>query len=98
VWDDNKLRETYEASYQWRFYCDMFGADEFRYMIFALRDCVPVELVHIKRDIVCVPYAAMRDDLNALLFYFLNFVRLYELEPYLQMTNRERRIVETSFA
>jgi hypothetical protein len=67
-------------------------------MIFALRDRSPVELVHIKRDIVCVPYAAMRDDLNALLFYFLNFVRLYELEPYLQMTNRERRIVETSFA
>ena len=97
VWDDNNLRETYEASYQWRFYCDMFGADEFRYMIFAMRDRDPIELVKIKTDIVCTPYRTMRRDIDDLLYDFLHFVRVHELEPHLQRTDRELRILEEAF-
>lgn len=98
VWDDNNLRETYEASYQWRFYCDMFGADEFQYMVFAMRDRNPIELVKIKTDIVCVPYHTMRRDIDDLLYDFLHFVRVHELEPHLQRTEREERILEEAFA
>ncbi|MBL7991310.1 MAG: hypothetical protein JNN25_07720 [Candidatus Kapabacteria bacterium] len=97
VWDDNNLRETYEASYQWRFYCDMFGADEFQYMVFAMRDRNPIELVKIKTDIVCVPYHTMRRDIDDLLYDFLHFVRVHELEPHLQRTEREERILEEAF-
>jgi hypothetical protein len=93
VWDDNKLRETYEASYQWRFYCDLFDADEFQYLIIAMRDRNPIELVHVKTDIVCHAYKRMRQDLDDLLSEFLHFVQICELQPYLKITEREERII-----
>lgn len=93
VWDDNKLRETYEASFQWRLYLDMFDCDTFKYLIVAMRDSHPVELVKIKTDIVCHAYQQMRRDIDDLLYDFLHFVNVHELESHLQITERELDII-----
>lgn len=93
VFDDNQLRTSYEASFQWRLYLDMFCCDTFKYLIVAMRDREPVELVKIKTDIVCYAYEKMRRDIDDLLYDFLSFVRIEHLEPHVQLTDRERRII-----
>ena len=89
VWDDNFLRETYEASYQHRLYMDIFGADTVRYVIFAMRDDYPVKLVRIKSDIVCERYAQMEDDIQALVADFVEFVKHNAMEDFCRPGKRE---------
>lgn len=98
VWDDNQLRETYESSYQWRLYLDMFDCDMFRYLIVAMRDRSPIELVNIKRDIICHAYKQMRRDIDDLLYDFRHFVKIHKLQEHLQVTERETRIIAEAFA
>jgi hypothetical protein len=98
VLDDDKARETYEASYQWRFYCDMFGADEFHYLVFALREKpkYDIELVCVKDDIVCVPYSTMQEDLHTLLSHFFTFVRRHDLISYLQVSQHQWNLLNSA--
>lgn len=93
VWDSNFLRDNYEASYQHRFYMDIFGADRVKYTIFAMRDEYPVKLIHIKTDIICDRYDQMTNDLQSLVCDFAEFIRYNNLEDFCQPGKREQDFV-----
>lgn len=88
--DETKTRwaafdaEKYDASCQWRFYIDVFGANRVRYVVFQLDEDSEggFELRGVHK-LSMFPYPSLHSDCLRLLTEFMEYARMRELLPYL---------------
>lgn len=82
----------YINSCQWRYYLELFGAEDFAFDLFVFRgyskkkylgDVRGLELVPYKPSIVCYRYPSMGDDNRKLLSDFLSWAEYRDLMKYL---------------
>jgi hypothetical protein len=68
--------ERYMAGFQWRFYLDLFGADEFVWNVFEIREVEPrLYRVSAPHRLVQWRYPGLHDDCARLAAEFLDFAR-----------------------
>ncbi len=87
-YSDLRSIEDYTRSYQWRFYCDIFGVPDFIFDVFQFvgydkdKNGYDVSGLEIKRHepIECMAYNKMSDDLHYLLYQFVEYVKFKKLE------------------
>lgn len=66
--------ERYLDGYQWRFYLDLFGADEFRWNVFVMKEIEPaVYQVSAPHLLSAYRYPGLAADCNALAADYLDF-------------------------
>lgn len=91
--DDHKFTSRFDperflASFQWRIYLDVFGADTFRWNVFEGRAIGERHyVIHSLHRLTCYRYPAMRDDIVRELRQFVAFAREHLPERF--NTNRE---------
>lgn len=80
----------YSDSCQWRFYCEMFGADKFVFDIFVFEgytegaDVRACNVVRYDPPIVCYPYEGMKEENARLLSDFMDWAATRNLINYLR--------------
>lgn len=68
--------DRYLAGYQWRFYLDIFGADEFRWNVWVIKELEEkVYSVAAPQELKACRYPEMHDDCEALAVDYLDFAR-----------------------
>jgi hypothetical protein len=84
--------DKYAHSYQWRFYLDAFGAQQFTYNVFRLYDeRGDIEIAGVEQFNL-FPYSEMERDCAALVGEFCDYVRARNLEPLL--AEREQKALQ----
>lgn len=96
--------EEYMASCQWKFYCDMLGADSFFYDVFEVKhfpDDVDLQTkffpdvqVRPVQSICCTTYGGMDEELSTLLNDFLGYIANRKLWKFLKPALNNESILD----